>query len=251
MPRLSLNKGPGITARLVLLALSAVAIVWGLAVWQFSQSFGEMLRDNERLRQAISRLTSESDIGRLRVIDQQLSDGQLYTTLEFQPGSVDAMPPAAIQQLTLPGDEIHFDALVVTFDPQLVADGKGRAMYLWRRVYSDEMAPRDGLPLYLEDQIPPLYRELFAPRSWLDRLLLREDEEPRFWQAVWQLARDPDRLSQWGIRAVQGNAVYARLRTGDQFRFRFTATGQILLESLGSGDPSPVPQRAGITTPGD
>jgi len=36
------------------------------------------------------------------------------------------------KEYEIEGDIIHFDALIVKFDEQLVMDGKERTLYLWR-----------------------------------------------------------------------------------------------------------------------
>ena len=45
------------------------------------------------------------------------------------------------KEYEIEGDIIHFDSLIVKFDEQSVIDGNERALYLWRRVYSDKMRP--------------------------------------------------------------------------------------------------------------
>ncbi len=47
-----------------------------------------------------------------------------------------------------------------------------------------------------------------------------------FWEHIWELANNPEALSQYDIEAVYGNAVYTKLRPGLIYVFKITASGQ-------------------------
>lgn len=53
-----------------------------------------------------------------------------------------------------------------------------------------------------------------------------------FWVAIWDLANDPDRLREYDIKGVYGNAVYTQLRPGVIYIFKISATGQVFIEAL-------------------
>jgi hypothetical protein len=61
----------------------------------------------------------------------------------------------------------------------------------------------------------------------MDKLLLKEDEATRFWDAIWDLADDPDRLKRHGVEAIYGNAVYTRLKPGLIYIFKISANGRL------------------------
>jgi hypothetical protein len=44
------------------------------------------------------------------------------------------------------------------------------------------------------------------------------------------LANDLDKLKQYGITAIYGNAVYSRLQTGKIYLFKISPTGQLFIE---------------------
>ena len=104
----------------------------------------ELLAENRTLKQAISNLSGESQIGYAKVIAQQTKDGQLYTTLKFvETARDDKLKKILEKEFTIAGDVIHFDALIVKFGNKMVMDGRIRSLYLWRRVYGEQMTPQE------------------------------------------------------------------------------------------------------------
>jgi hypothetical protein len=122
------------------------------------------------------------------------------------------------------GDIVHFDALVVTFSDQMVMDGKARSLYLWRRVYGENMPPSEGYEIESSDTIPVRYAELLSG--------LKLPEQKMFWDAIWDLANNPEALRDHGIKAVYGNAVYNRLRPGLIYVFKIGNSGQVYPETV-------------------
>jgi len=51
-----------------------------------------------------------------------------------------------------------------------------------------------------------------------------------FWSNIWELANNPDKLSEYDIKAVYGNVVYARLTKGVIYIFKISSTGQVYPE---------------------
>jgi len=205
----------------ILLALALVGGIYlAMAFYHGAVTLHELLTENKQLKQAISNLTYEEQIGYAKVIDQQVIDGKLMTKLLFvQTSPTDKLEKIIEKQCTIEGDVVYFDAMIVKFQDQKVMDGQARAMYIWRRIFGEKMAPGDGFPIEQTGIEPVRYKKLLST--------LQVKERQLFWQAIWELADEPDRLSQYGIRAVYGNAVYSRLRPGLIYIFKITATGQV------------------------
>jgi len=205
----------------ILLALALVGGIYlAMAFYHGAVTLHELLTENKQLKQAISNLTYEEQIGYAKVIDQQVIDGKLMTKLLFvQTSPTDKLEKIIEKQCTIEGDVVYFDAMIVKFQDQMVMDGQARAMYIWRRIFGEKMAPGDGFPIEQTGIEPVRYKKLLST--------LQVKERQLFWQAIWELADEPDRLSQYGIRAVYGNAVYSRLRPGLIYIFKITATGQV------------------------
>ena len=205
-----------------LLVAGALAVVGVSFLWS-TLTIRDLLTENRRLREALSNLTREEQIGYAKVLGQEQRDGKLFTRLRLvQTARDNPLERVGQYDIEVEGDVVHFDALVVKFDNRLVQSGDERALFLWRRVYGEHQAPADGFSIE-EPGVPAArYREVFAP--------LKLEEELMFWDAIWSLATDPTRLQEYGVRATYGSVVYTRLRPGLIYAFKITATGQLYPE---------------------
>jgi hypothetical protein len=53
-----------------------------------------------------------------------------------------------------------------------------------------------------------------------------------FWKEIWGLADDKDRLAEYGISAIYGNAVYRKVRLGLVYVFKISSTGNLYPEVI-------------------
>lgn len=196
----------------------------GRAAYQGAMTIHQLLTENKQLKQAITNLTAEEQIGYAKVVSQErTSDGKLMTTLKFvETDRQDKLKKILEKEYTIEGDIVHFDALIVKFGSQMVMDGKARALYLWRRIYGEAMSPREGFPIEDLGREPARYGDLLQ--------LLPAEHRQMFWEHIWELANNPESLSQYDIEAVYGNAVYTKLRPGLIYVFKITAGGQVYPE---------------------
>ena len=183
----------------------------------------QLLTENNQLKKAVSNLSSEDQIGYAKVISQQIKDGVLLTTIKFVETARDDKTKTVLEkQYSIEGDIIHFDALIVKFPPEMVLDGSSRALYLWRRIYGEKMTPEQGFPIENPGAEPGRYADLLENLPIEDRKL--------FWANIWQLANDTEKLKQYGIEALYGNAIYSRLREGLIYVFKISPTGHLYPE---------------------
>ncbi len=182
------------------------------------QTIEQLLLENNELKSAISNLNQENQIGYAKVLSQEKRDGNLYTRLLFVES--DPSDPARHilkKEFEIKGDIIHFDTLIVKFGNQIVMNGQERALFLWRRIYGESMAPEDGLPIEEVGVPSPRYEHICEKLSIQDRNL--------FWSEIWQLANDSQRLKSIGVTAVYGNAVYEKVKPGLIYVFKISSTG--------------------------
>ncbi len=209
--------------RVIALAALALGTVFALFLLQGTRTLQELLTENKVLRSSLANLSREEQIGYARVLRQEYRDGYLYTTIRFvQTARDNPLQVLMEREYEIRGDIVHFDALIVRFDPKLVEDGRERALFIWRRVYGEHTAPAEALPIETHGAEPVRYAEVFSRLRVRDRQL--------FWDHIWDLANDPDRLASMGISATYGNAVYTRLRPGLIYVFKLTASGQVYPE---------------------
>jgi hypothetical protein len=213
--------------RIIVLLLLIVGLV---AAGYFGQGYllremtiHRLLTENKQLKEAITNLTAEDQIGYAKVITQETQNNKLITTLKFvETDRNDKTKKILEKDYTIEGDVVHFDALIVKFDNKLVMDGKERSMFLWRRIYGETMSPQTGFTIESPGAEPARYADLMS------RLSIKRRE--LFWSNIWDLANDVDKLKEDGITAIYGNAVYSKLRPGLIYVFKITPAGQLYPE---------------------
>jgi hypothetical protein len=200
-----------------------ILVYIGRGLYHGAMTIHELLSENKQLKQAITNLTREEQIGYAKVIAQQEKDGKLFTTIRFvETARDDKLTKILEKEYIIEGDIVHFDALIVRFSDKMVMNGQTRALYLWRRVYGEKMAPKDGFLIEEPGTEPQRYGDLLRALPIKHREL--------FWSNIWELANEPDKLSEYGIKAIYGNVVYSRLRQGLIYIFKISPTGQVCRE---------------------
>ncbi len=207
-----------------LATLVVVGLIASSTLYATKTIFG-LLTENKKLKQAITNLTQEGQIGFAKVISQETRDGKLYTRLLFVETDRDDPTHRLLEkQYTVEGDIVHFDALIVKFGDQVVMDGKERALYLWRRVYGEGQPPEQGFPIEEIGKEPGRYADILARLPLHDRTL--------FWSEIWELANDPKRLKKAGVQAVYGDVKYQKLRPGLIYIFKIGNSGDLYPETV-------------------
>ena len=209
------------TGRFVLLAVVITAGILGVTFYYSTASIHQLLTENKRLSKAIHNLTQETQIG-YAVLESQTHDVSERTIshlrfVQTAPGNPKKI--VSEQRFIIGSDVIFFDALIVKFTDTFVKDGKERALYLWRRIYGENTPPTEGQPIETPSAAPERYESI--TRS------LRFNNKQVFWDAIWNLSNDPGRLSNYGLTAVFGNAIYIRPIPRKVYLFKISTTGQI------------------------
>src|SRR5207253_2352333 len=117
------------------------------------------------------------------------------------------------------------DRLVVKFEDDFVTAGdalKGKALLLFRRIFSDRRRPAEGEVLDREGQIPQSYAAERAPTAF----------ERELWARFWELANDPGEAKKRGVRALHGEAVSTRLRKDRVYSITLRSTGELTIQPI-------------------
>lgn len=210
----SLGKVAGVA---VIALLVAVAVVVNNTV----KTIADLLKENRELREAISRLTTEDTIGYAKIESQREENGKIFTTVRFvETERGNPHKRLFAKSFEVEGDILHFDALTVKFDNRYVQDGRERALYLWRRIYGEFDTPSAARNIDTPGEAPERYRDFAAA--------LRLRDQRVFWDAIWDLSNDPDRLQSLGVQAIHGSVAYRQLRPGVIYSFKISNTGQLI-----------------------
>ncbi len=151
--------------------------------------------------------------------DQQ---GTLQTTIRFTEIDDTGKPVSAFRDLTLPGREVYFDTLVIKFDDHFIEQNdplKGRALMLFRRIFSSTMRAEDGFLIDVEGQAPEVYAGRQAPSGF----------EKDLWKRFWEVANNEKMAKERGVRAIHGDAPYMRLEPDRVYEISLRSTGEVII----------------------
>lgn len=205
------------TAIVLALALSTLALVFWFSMGRIEALFEK----NEALQRSLARLQEEEVVAYCWLLSEPAAGQMMLAWLDVP---AEGSAPAQFRTLSLTGTEFYGEGLIVKFPGTVVADGRGRAMILWRRAFGSAQAPEAGVVLESPGSVPRRYRD------WLEVELDRGTRE-RFWTAIWDLAHNPERLAALEIEAVYGNAVSIRPQLGSFYTVTLSAAGTLSLKA--------------------
>jgi hypothetical protein len=180
-------------------------------------------QEKQRLETYLKLLEHTERRARIEVL-RQVNDleGKLQTTIRFTETDAIGKPISASRDMTLPGQEVYFDTLVIKFDDHFVEQDdplKGHALMLFRRIFSSTMRPEDGFTIDREGEAPEIYAERQAPERF----------EKDLWRRFWELANDEQWAKEHGVRAIHGDAPYMRLESGRIYEILLRSTGEVII----------------------
>jgi hypothetical protein len=148
--------------------------------------------------------------------------GSLQTTIRFTETDDTGKAVSVSRDLTLPGQEVYVDTLVVKFDDHLIEQSdplKGQALMLFRRVFSSSMRAEDGFAIDTTGQPPDVYAGGRAVSTF----------EKELWKRFWELANDEKLAKERGVRAIHGDAPYMRMEPNRVYEVSLRSTGEVII----------------------
>jgi hypothetical protein len=167
----------------------------------------------------------EQRVAEICILDQQRPpDEPVRTTLRFQESRQNGQPLSPLV-ITLPGEEIYVDAFVTIFEGDAVKRAGAKSLYLFRRIFTEQVAPQLGFPLYRSegsgDGIPQSY-----VHQDIDRTI-----QQRVWSDLWRVIEDHAYAETQRVRTKFGQAVYAKMQTGQCYTLTLQHHGGLLLQA--------------------
>jgi hypothetical protein len=204
-----------------LIPFAAIGAVGGAGFYVYSilaakdRQIEEQKRVIGELGEKLDRAWASDLVADLRV--DGVEGGALKLTfIQYQPGTE---KPIFRKDFTLPGEEVYVDALVVSFDRALVEGGdglRGKSLLLFRRAFGDKQQPVEGVPLTAAaaGDVPAIYSVDPNP----------SDFEKQIWADFWQLANDPTKAKERGVRVAQGEAPHVKAAAGQVYKLTLRAS---------------------------
>ena len=187
------------------------------------ETIGRLEQEKQKLEAYLKILERVERHARVEVLRQvKDAQGNLQTTIRFTETDAEGNPISASRDLTLPGQEVYFDTLVIKFDDHFIEQNdplKGHALMLFRRIFSSTMRAEDGFVIDAEGLAPEVYTNRRASN----------DFEKELWKRFWELANDDKLAKEHGVRAIHGDAPYMRMEPDRVYEIGLRSTGEVII----------------------
>lgn len=181
----------------------------------------------DQLQTALHLLKVDHRLARITVLKQETDEetGQLFSSIEFLELNDEGAPMDEPRVFRIEGNVVYVDYWVVKFDEKYVENSdvhRSTSICLFRRIFGESQEPRDG---YVLDQVgsrPNAYSRGGKPSEF----------EKAIWDDFWNIANDPQKAHDMGIRAAHGEAIAILLRPGKKYRVMLRASGGLSITPI-------------------
>ncbi len=187
-----------------------------------------------RLQTANRLLKVDHRVAYVDVLSQQPGkDGDLTTKFSFVEVDDQGKPLEEPRVFSMKGDVVHIDAFLVHFSDQNIEEGdplRSTSLCLFERIFGEKQKPEEAFVLDPIGSQPAAYRGGKEP-SGLER---------EIWANFWEIANDPKKEGQMGIRAAGGEGLWHKLVPGKRYKISLRASAGLSVtpEDLPPSRPS-------------
>ncbi|MBC8872878.1 MAG: hypothetical protein H8E44_25875 [Planctomycetes bacterium] len=164
----------------------------------------------------------------VRDVGKDPDTGKTFSQIEFVELNELGDPINKPKAFELEGDLVYVDCMVVKFEDKYieVADlERGTSICTFNRIFGEFQKPHEGFYLDEPGQRPGAYA----------RGSVMSDFEKQIWDDFWNIANDPPKADELGIRALQGEAVSIKVKKGKTYRITIRASGGPEIEVVENG----------------
>lgn len=180
----------------------------------------------EELELSLWLLKVDHRLARVTVLDQGPSPDapeRFTTRVRFQEMDETGEPAGPAREITIDGKVLYVEGLVIKFSDEYVEGGdalRGSSVALFKRVFSENQAPNEGVQLDQPRTHPLPHRGDQLPDPFYDDL----------WGRFWDYANDPELAASKGVRAIHGEAPSIELREGKTYRIELRSSGGLSIK---------------------
>lgn len=197
----------------------------GAQIEQLGKDLESAKKDVERLNLALKLVKVEKRMARVVVLEQSPSatPGRVKTKFRFEEVDAAGNPLGAPRELTIEGDVLYVDSLVVKLADVLVEQGdplRAASLCHFRRLFGEYQQPSEGIALDAPGERPAAY-------GGSDGMSTLEQE---VWRDFWDVANDPKKAASLGIRAAHGEAPSMKLKAGEVYKVTLRASSGLTFQ---------------------
>jgi hypothetical protein len=184
-------------------------------------------REVQELTVRLALLKIDHRVARIEVVGQEPSaddPDRVVTTIRFLEFDRTGEQTGPEQLIEIEGTRLYLETLVIKFDDQYVEAGeflRGTSLCLFNRVFSERVAPKDGVEI---DQ-PGTH-----PTPYLEGDSEMELYHAELWDKFWEYANNPEAAATKGVRAIHGEAPFMEVRPGKSYRVELRSSGGLSIQ---------------------
>jgi hypothetical protein len=192
------------------------------------EQVAEQAAEIETLLVRLALLKVDHRVARIEVVDQEKSKENPevdVTTVRFIEFDRNGDPVGPEQEITIDGKRLYLETLVIKFDDDYVEAGeflRGTSLCLFKRLFSDRVAPIDGVEIDQPGTHPGPYQD-------------GDGQDVAFqadlWDKFWDYANDPDTAAAKGVRAIHGEAPFIEMREGKSYKVELRSSGGLSIRA--------------------
>lgn len=193
------------------------------------ETMDQFIKNQEKIRELKSLLKQLDQ--RYRVVEIEVKDYDLHTdktslSLKFYDYARQGFSND-VQNISIEGNDIYFDAVVLNFEYSEISTGQARNIVLPYRLFSNKVPQENGISLNLKDKngIPLIFK-----RQDKDIYGMDVEKYTERVQEIMSYITDEEKARLAGIRSVYGNAVHKRVRKGEKLTIWIEQTGGLVIK---------------------
>lgn len=189
----------------------------------------------EKLDMALRLLKVDLRLARLTVLEQgdDADTGEKFSRIEFEELNDRGEKIDQPKRFKILGDMVYVEYLVVKFDDKYVEQAdidRSTSLCLFQRIFGEKQKPIEGFVLDEVGTRPAIYGRGKAPSEF----------EAKIWNDFWNIANDPEKAKDLGIRANHSEAPGYRVQAGKSYKLELRASGGLTIKPENDAPKTPV-----------
>ncbi len=135
------------------------------------------------------------------------------------------------QLVTIKGNDIYFDAIVMNFEYSAIAEGNVKNITIPYRLFSNEIPQSNGIELNIKNESGIPYLFIRKPEELYG---ISQDRYNQRLNEIVEYMNDEKKARDAGIRTVYGNAVHQQVWKGTKLIIWVEQTGGLVIKQAGA-----------------
>ncbi|RCS40750.1 hypothetical protein DTL42_25650 [Bremerella cremea] len=188
---------------------------------------GELEDEIDQLALRLKLLKIDRRIARMQVVSQTKPEGAEHpqTVLQFVELDQHGTPLSQPQKFTIEGDMVYINGKVVKFADELVESAdplRSTSICLLQKIYGEHQTPAEGFAIDKSGERPEVYGVHEKPTEF----------EQKLWENFWEIANDPDKAQQYGVRSANEESPGMKVKQGKQYEIEIRSSGGLTIKVL-------------------